>query len=147
MSVSVRIADARDLPFLRDTDTHVSQKQLARALEEQRVLVAEKDASPVGFLRWGLFWDEIAFMHLLYVVPDHRGAGIGTRQVIVWEEMLRAAGHGVVLTSTSAAERAQHLYRRLGYVDSGCLLLPGEATEIILRKALNVDAPTALEAS
>jgi GNAT superfamily N-acetyltransferase len=147
MSVSVRIADARDLPFLRDTDTQVSKQQLGRALEEQRVLVAEKDASPVGFLRWGLFWDEIAFMHLLYVVPDHRGAGIGTRQVIVWEEMLRAAGHRVVLTSTSAAERAQHLYRRLGYVDSGCLLLPGEATEIILRKALEVDAPPELEAS
>jgi GNAT superfamily N-acetyltransferase len=77
-------------------------------------------------------------MHLLFVVPDYRGAGSGTRQVVVWEEMQRAARHRVVLTSTSAAERAQHLYRRLEYVGSGCLLLPGEPTGIILRKALMV---------
>lgn len=44
--------------------------------------------------------------------------------------------HGRVLTSTVSAERAQHLYRRLGYVDSGALFLPDEPTEIILRKPL-----------
>jgi ribosomal protein S18 acetylase RimI-like enzyme len=147
MTVSVRTADATDLPFLRGADSHISKEQLGSAVEEQRVLVAEKDASRVGFLRWGLFWDEIPFMHLLYVAPAHRGAGIGTRQVTAWEEIQRAAGYRVVLTSTSAAERAQHLYRRLGYVDSGCLLLPGEATEIVLRKALEVDAPSELDGS
>ena len=34
------------------------------------------------------------------------------------------------------AEGAQHLYRRLGYVDSGALLLPDEAAELIFRKPL-----------
>jgi hypothetical protein len=33
-------------------------------------------------------------------------------------------------------ERSQHLYRRLGYVDSGALLLPDEPVELILRKPL-----------
>jgi hypothetical protein len=33
-------------------------------------------------------------------------------------------------------ERSQHLYRRLGYVDSGALFLPEEPAELILRKPL-----------
>jgi len=42
----------------------------------------------------------------------------------------------MVLTSTVSAETAQHLYRRLGYVDSGALLLPDEPAELLLRKPL-----------
>jgi hypothetical protein len=33
-------------------------------------------------------------------------------------------------------ERSQHLYRRLGYVDTGAMFLPDEAAELILRKPL-----------
>jgi hypothetical protein len=36
-------------------------------------------------------------MHMLYVLPEHRAAGVGTQQVRVWEESQRAAGHQVVL--------------------------------------------------
>jgi hypothetical protein len=54
---------------------------------------------------------------------------------------MRQAGHTQVLTSTLADESAQHFYRRLGYVDCGGLLLPGEATEIFLRKDLPATEP------
>ena len=50
---------------------------------------------------------------------------------------MRALGHRRVLTSTLSNERAQHFYRRLGYRDSGALLLPDEALEIILMKDLD----------
>jgi len=75
-------------------------------------------------------------MNLLWVLPDRRGQGIGTTLVDAWERSQLAAGHSLVLTSTMSAERSQHLYRRLGYVDSGALLLPDEPAELILRKAL-----------
>jgi hypothetical protein len=42
----------------------------------------------------------------------------------------------MVLTSTVSAEGAQHFYRKLGYVDSGALLLPDEPAELILRKPI-----------
>lgn len=84
----------------------------------------------------GLFWDQVPFMNLLWVVEHWRGQGIGTTLVKAWEKAHLAHGHTLVLTSTSSAERAQHLYRRLGYVDSGSLLLPQEPTELILRKLL-----------
>jgi hypothetical protein len=53
-----------------------------------------------------------------------------------WEKSQLAVGHIMVLTSTVSAEGAQHFYRRLGYVYSGALLLPGKAAELILRKPL-----------
>jgi len=99
-------------------------------------MVVEVDGVAVGFLRWGLFWDQVPFMNLLWVLPDWRGKGVGTTLVYAWEKSQLAAGHSLVLTSTVSAETSQHLYRRLGYVDSGALLLPDEPAELILRKSL-----------
>ena len=112
----------------------MSHQVLADLVAQGRVLVAEVDGVAAGCLRWGMFWDEVPFMNLLWVIPEQRGHGVGTTLVDAWEQAQVAAGHSRVLTSTVSAERAQHLYRRLGYVDTGALLLPDEPTEIFLRK-------------
>ena len=138
MSVTTRAATDSDLRFLREMDKHVSGEDQAQLVSLGRVMVAVVDGGdiPVGCLRWGLFWDEVPFMNLLWVVPEWRGQGVGTALVEAWEAAQRAAGHTLVLTSTVSAETAQHFYRRLGYVDSGVLLLPDEAAELIFRKPL-----------
>jgi GNAT superfamily N-acetyltransferase len=136
VSVTTRVANTSDRPFLEEMDQHVSPGTLAGLVSAGRVMVADVDGSVAGCLRWGLFWDQVPFMNLLWVVPDRRGQGVGTALVEAWERSQRAAGHRLVLTSTMADERSQHLYRRLGYVDSGVLLLPDEAAELILRKPL-----------
>lgn len=136
MAMVVRGADAGDLPFLNRADPHVSDDELARVVAAGRVIVAVDGASIRGWLRWGLFWDTIPFMNMLFVVEPHRGKGLGTRLIAHWEGLQRAAGFDSVMTSTLANERSQHLYRRLGYVDRGCLLLPGEPLEILLAKPL-----------
>jgi GNAT superfamily N-acetyltransferase len=134
--VTTRVAGTSDLPFLREVDRHVSPETLADLVPAGRVMVVEVDGVVVGFLRWGLFWDQVPFMNLLWVLPARRGQGVGTALVNSWEKSQLAAGHDLVLTSTVSAERSQHLYRRLGYVDSGVLLLPDEPAELILRKPL-----------
>lgn len=136
MSSTIDVADEADLAFLVDVDRHVSAEQLARVVAQGRVLVARLDGRAVGHLRWGLFWDEVPFMNLLHVVPEHRGAGVGSAIVAEWEHRARAARHTFVLTSTVSAETSQHFYRKLGYVDAGVLLLPGEPAELLLRKDL-----------
>jgi GNAT superfamily N-acetyltransferase len=136
VSVSTRAASASDLPFLEEVDRHVSPETLADLVTAGRVMVVEVDGDVVGLLRWGLFWDQVPFMNLLWVLPDRRRQGVGTALVEAWEKAQLAAGHDLVLTSTVSAERSQHLYRRLGYVDSGALLLPDEPAELILRKPL-----------
>jgi ribosomal protein S18 acetylase RimI-like enzyme len=137
MEVSTRVATDSDLLFLCDTDKHLSREEQELVVSLGRVMVAEVGGATVGLLRWGLLWDQVPFMYLLWVLQQWRGRGVGTALVAAWEMSRLAAGHDLVLTSTMSDERSQHLYRRLGYVDSGVLLLPGEAAELILRKPLD----------
>ena len=99
-------------------------------------LAGELAGEIVGWLRWNHFWDEIPFMNMLHVAARLRGRSIGTSLVLAWENRMRELGCARVLTSTLSDETAQHFYRKLGYVDSGALLLPGEALEIIFSKSL-----------
>ena len=134
---TVRTATASDHGFLLEHERPLPGDMLRELIRHERVLVAESAGTAVGWLRWGFFWDEIPFMNMLVVLEEHRGRGVGTELVRAWEQRMFAADHSRVLTSTMSDETAQHFYRRRGYIDSGCLLLPGEATELIFRKELS----------
>ena len=49
---------------------------------------------------------------------------------------MKNKGYECVLTSTQSNEEAQFFYRKLGYIDSGSLLLPNEPLEIIFYKKI-----------
>ncbi len=99
-----------------------------------------EDGRITGVLRWGLFWDSIPFVNLLFVREPLQHAGRGTALVRFWEEDMARRGFGMVMTSTQADETAQHFWRGQGYRDSGGLLLdiPGyeQPTELFMTKAL-----------
>ena len=142
MPVNVRTAEALDQTFLLAHDQHLRADELAHVLERRRVLIATSGGRELGWLRWSMFWDEIPFMNMLFVLEHARGAGLGRTLVERWERTMFQEGHTQLLTSTLSDEPAQHFYRRLGYVDCGCLFLPGNAAEIIMRKELQAgDAP------
>ena len=75
-------------------------------------------------------------MNILYLLDNERGKGNGSRLVIFWENEMKQKNYEFVLTSTQSNEEAQFFYRKIGYVDSGALLLPNEPLEIILYKKL-----------
>lgn len=133
---TIRLAQTADLPFLTEHDRHVRTQTLQTRVAESQILIAGQPAETLGWLRWGLFWDEIPFMNMLFVLEHSRGRGVGGALVSAWEELAREDGHRAVLTSTRSDESAQHFYRRRGYEDSGVLLQPGEPAELILRKEL-----------
>ena len=95
-----------------------------------------EDDKFVGWLRYNLFWDNTPFMNILYLLDNERGKGNGSRLVIFWENEMKQKNYEFVLTSTQSNEEAQFFYRKIGYVDSGALLLPNELLEIILYKKL-----------
>ena len=132
----IRCATARDIPWLEEHDRHIGAEALRDAVAQGRILLAEDDGQPVGWLRWGLFWDENPFMNMLYLLDGFRRQGLGQALVRRWEEDMLRLGHRRVMTSTQANEDAQHFYRRLGYQDAGALLLPGEPLEIIFIREL-----------
>lgn len=126
-----------DMAFLSRHDRHIRPRELEASVRRGGVLLARENQTPLGWLRWSLFWDNLPFMNLLFVLEPYRGRGCGTALVAAWERTLRAQGHDMALTSTRSDEAAQHFYRKLGYIDSGALLLPGEPLEIILAKRLS----------
>jgi N-acetylglutamate synthase-like GNAT family acetyltransferase len=135
--MNIRTATQHDIEWLCAQDPHnISRSLLERKISADEILLAEEDGTQAGLLRFGLFWDSIPFMNQLWVEPNRRGAGIGRQLVGCWEERMRTLGFSQVLTSTLADEQAQHFYRKLGYIDTGALILPGESLEIIFRKSL-----------
>ena len=136
MPMTIRPANAVDLPFLTAHDRHVAPDELTDILRRGRVLLLEVHGEPAGWLRWSLFWDNTPFMNLLYVLDGHRGRGYGRALVQHWEQQMQASGYPAVLTSTQANEGAQHFYRHLGYRDIGGFVLDGEPMELMLSHAL-----------
>jgi ribosomal protein S18 acetylase RimI-like enzyme len=132
----IAFAESEDLDYLAREDHHVQRGVIEQKIERREIVVLHHDGWRAGALRYGYFWDEIPFMNLLWVQEELRGRGFGTRLVAFWEDEMRKGGYEEVMTSTLSSERAQHLYRRLGYEDCGCLLLPNEPLEIILSKKL-----------
>src|SRR5687768_748336 len=129
-------AAPQDLAWLAQQEHHITAQMLHRKVEAGELLLARLDVEPIGWLRWGYFWDSIPFMNHLFVLSAHRGVSVGKQLVTMWEQQMHRSGHTSVMTSSLSDESAQHFYRRLGYVDRGALLLPGEALEIIFMKDL-----------
>ncbi len=132
----IAFAEPEDLDYLAREDHHVQRGVIEQKIERREIVVLHHDGRRAGALRYGYFWDEIPFMNLLWVQQELRGRGFGTRLVAFWEDEMRQAGYEEVMTSTLSSERAQHLYRRLGYEDCGCLLSTDEPLETILLKKL-----------
>ncbi len=133
----IAFASTEDLDYLVDGDRHVPPRVLEQKVGRREILVLWHDDRRTGVLRYGHFWDRIPFMNMLWVEEGLRGRGFGTRLISFWEDEMRGLGHDMVMTSTLSSERAQHLYRKLGYQDCGCLLMPGEALEILFSKRLD----------
>lgn len=135
----IRYAEERDFDIIRKHDRHISERELENAIHAKRVLVMYQNDCFVGWLRFNLFWDEIPFMNMLYLLEEYRGQGYGGRLVDFWEKDMADSGYKMVLTSTLSNEQAQFFYRKNGYTDCGSLLLPGEPLEIILRKDIGCE--------
>lgn len=137
MESCIRLANESDFEDLRRNDKHISDEILKRKIGEKSIFVAAVNGEFAGWLRYGLFWDELPFMNMLFVLEKFRGMGLGSSLVKEWEKRMLSAGFRILLTSTQANECAQHFYRRLGYTDLGGFIPPGEGYEIILGKNMS----------
>ena len=134
--MEIRCAAEKDIPWLAKHDRHIGADALQSSVRQGRILLAEQDGQTIGWLRWSLFWDEIPFMNMLFLLEGFRRQGMGHALVSRWEKDMHRQGYCRVMTSSQANEDGQHFYRRLGYQDTGALLLPGEPLEIIFLKEL-----------
>lgn len=132
----IRPATTWDLDVLCEHDAHISREEMEHLVQFERVLIAERDDTFVGWLRYNLFWDNTPFMNMLYLLEENRGKGTGRQLVEYWENAMRVLGYENVMTSTASDEYAQHFYGKLGYQVAGGFLPQKDPYELILAKTL-----------
>ena len=130
----IRYADFQDFTVLKEYDRHISESELQNSIRAERILVMYQNDNLIGWLRFGLFWDNIPFMNMLYILDGYRKKGNGTELVSFWEKEMATKNYKRVLTSTQSDEKAQFFYRKIGYTECGALLLAKEPLEILFIK-------------
>lgn len=136
----VKYATAEDRAFVMSIDRHVSETAYHHRVYTKSGYVLWEQDKPVGLMVHCVLWDNLPFMNLIYVQEPYRNRGFGSQAIKFWEEDMKKQGYKMVLVSTRADESAQHLYRKLGYLDCGALLFHDtpmeQPMEIFLRKVL-----------
>lgn len=135
----IRYVTENDKTFWYTLDRHLPESEFGNKVRDRQGYVLLEDGVPAGILRYNLFWDNTPFCTMLFVEPEMQRKGYGRLLMEHWENEMKALGYGMVMTSTQVDETAQHFYRKLGYKDSGGLLLdiPGyeQPMEMFLCKA------------
>jgi ribosomal protein S18 acetylase RimI-like enzyme len=87
----------------------------------QTYLVAWDGAEPVGHahLAWTGTTLGLPELQDVFVLPEHRGRGVGTELTRAGERLAAERGHSRMSLSVGAEnDAARRLYERLGYVDA-----------------------------
>lgn len=136
----LRAASLEDAAVWKKFDRHLSQETFERKVCEEMVWILYIDDTPAGVLRWGLFWDTIPFLNLIFLDEQYRRIGLGRWAMNCWEKQMKQQGYGFIMVSTQVDEEAQHFYRKLGYRDMGAIAMdfPGyqQPLEMFLGKVL-----------
>ena len=132
----IEYAKESDLDIISKYDKHIAREELLKSIIDDRVTVARDNNKIIAWTRYNLFWDNIPFLNMISVLEEYRNTGIGTKLMQFWENDMQNKNFKMVMTSSLSNENAQHFYRKLGYKDSGNLLLEDEPLEIIFTKKL-----------
>lgn len=133
--MKIEFSTEADYEYIIKRDRHILESLVISKIKGNEILILRNEESQnIGWMRYGYFWDNTPFMNLLWIDEEYRNNGFGKETVLHWEELMKHKGFKLVMTSTQANEEAQHFYRKLGYLDSGCLLLENEPLEIIMTK-------------
>ena len=84
-------------------------------------LIFDEKEEMVGILLFTILWEKLPFIEHLIIKNDMQNKGYGTKALKEFEDLMRKENYKMVLLSTQVDEKAQFLYRRLGYIDNGSL--------------------------
>ncbi|MFC1615892.1 GNAT family N-acetyltransferase [Patescibacteria group bacterium] len=136
MKTTCTYASKKHLEWLLKNDRYMKKATLKKKISDKQIIIIQSDKETLGWLRFGLIWDDTPFMHMLFIIEKKRQQGIGKKLVKFWENEMKKLKHDYVITSTQSNEDAQHFYRKLGYKDSGSMELPDEPLELFLIKKI-----------
>lgn len=121
--LSIRYVQEEDNEFWFKLDKHLSQCEFEKKIRDKMGYVLLENNVPIALLRYNLFWDNTPFLTMIYVKQEYQHKGYGRKLIEFWEENMKSAGYEMIMTSTQVDEEAQHFYRKIGYQDSGGLIV------------------------
>ena len=138
--LNIRYVLEEDKDFWYRLDKHLPAQEFDNKVSTKRGYVLLEENTPIGLLRYNLFWDNTPYCTMLFVDWKHHKKGYGKMLMEHWEKDMKAQGYGMLLTSTQVDEEAQHFYRKLGYKDCGGFVIdvPGyeQPMEMFMIKAV-----------
>ncbi|MCL2109167.1 MAG: GNAT family N-acetyltransferase [Oscillospiraceae bacterium] len=135
-NLTIRIAETLDFDVIHKHEKWLDKATLSKKITDGKVYVVYSGDEFVGWLRYGLFWDNIPFMNMLNLLESHQRKGIGRKLVEFWEAEMCKKGYKLVLTSAPSNEHAQHFYTKLGYKAIGSFSLKNDPLEIMFQKII-----------
>ncbi len=140
--MTVYLAGEKDIQPAAGLDDHIPLTRLSDCIRDGHVYLLsdgpdknisgdyEKNGSDViGILRYGLLWQTLPFLELLYIDGKYRGKGYGTAMLRKWECDMLDMGYKYTLTSTMACETAWRFYEKYGYRKTGGFFPPEQDSE------------------
>lgn len=140
MRMNLKHMQMSDKDFVMSIDSHVNDLQYKNRVDTKTGYIIWTDNIRAGLMHYSVLWDSLPFLNLIFVKETHRNKGIASKAMKLWEEDMKEQGYKMVLVSTQVDEDAQHLYRKLGYIECGALLMNGtpleQPMEMFMRKIL-----------
>ncbi len=136
----VRFAGPEDLEWCVVEDSHVTEKVIRNKIVNNEIIVVELDGLLIGYIRLEFLWSTTPYIGLIFVINEHRNAGIGRKMIDYLEDHLRAHGHDKLMSSSQANEpEPQAWHRAVGFEECGIIsgLNEGGIGEIFFRKKLS----------
>ena len=134
----VRFATLADLEFVAQ-DHYIPTEVVRRKIEQQEVIVAERQGSPIGYARLDYLWSTVPYIALIWVLPQHRRQGAGKAMLRYLEDYLRDKGQEQLFSSSQVNEPApQAWHRHVGFEECGIIggINDGGIGEVFFRKRL-----------
>jgi len=121
--ISIRYVQEEDKNFWFKLDKHLSETEFEKKIRDKMGYIILENKTPIGLLRYNLFWDNTPFCTMLFIDWAYQNKGYGRLLMEFWEKEMKQSGYGMTMTSTQVDEDAQHFYRKMGFQDAGGLLI------------------------
>jgi GNAT superfamily N-acetyltransferase len=139
--VQIDFASEGELRWIEQNDTYISRQTIEKKLKDREYIVARHKDRLAGYIRFGYFWSMIPYIEIISVEDQFKLQGIGRAMVNFLEDLARAKGQKLIMSSSQADEpQAQAFHRKVGFRDAGALvdLLPLQSvTEVVFVKTID----------
>ena len=138
--MEIKAVTNNDKQFVMSIDKHIDDTGFANRVYTKSGYVIWEGNQRIGIIAHCVLWDNLPFMNLIFIKEEYRRKGFAKQAILNWENEMKRQGYLMTLISTQVDEKAQHLYRKLGYIDCGGLVFHNtpldQPMEMFFRKVL-----------